>query len=135
MKVYCKVQIIFSLSTTLFFYSLKLGAPRPFQLAPATYCQRLQRTRLWLPICPSGKCPSSKCPSRKCPVGKLANGCLLEKKMMQFQRENSNDAAGVHLGRGPSIRSSPDGQDEAIDTPTPFLPGLQGHISHDTSAM
>ena len=30
-------------------------------------------------------------------------------------------AAGVHLGRGASIRSSPDGQDEAIDTPTTLL--------------
>ena len=30
-------------------------------------------------------------------------------------------AAGVHLGRGASIRSSPDGQDEAIDTAaTPY---------------
>ena len=30
-------------------------------------------------------------------------------------------AAGVHLGRGPPIRSSPDGPDEAIDTPTMSL--------------
>ena len=33
-----------------FMYSLKLGAPRPFQLAPAPCCQRLPRTRPWLPI-------------------------------------------------------------------------------------
>ena len=37
-------------------------------------------------------------------------------------------AAGVHLGRCPSIRSSPEGQDEAIDTPTTLLPGLQVQI-------
>ena len=38
------------------------------------------------------------------------------------------DGAGVavvHLVQGPSIRSSPDGQDEAIDTPTNLLPGLE----------
>ena len=29
--------------------------------------------------------------------------------------------AGGHLGGGPSIRSSPDGQDEAIDTPNVLL--------------
>ena len=34
-------------------------------------------------------------------------------------------AAGVHLGGGPPIRSSPDGQDEAIDTPTTLLPVLE----------
>ena len=33
-------------------------------------------------------------------------------------------AAGVHLGRGPPIRSSPDGQDEAIDTPTTLVGAL-----------
>ena len=33
-----------------FKHSLKLGALRPFQLAPAPCCQRLQRTRPWLPI-------------------------------------------------------------------------------------
>ena len=35
--------------------------------------------------------------------------------------------AGVrgHLGRGAPVRSSPDGQDEAIDTPTTLLPGLE----------
>ena len=37
-------------------------------------------------------------------------------------------AAGVHLGGGPSIRSSPDGQDEAIDTPTTLLPVLEVQI-------
>ena len=51
--------------------------------------------------------------------------------MMQFWRENSNflgdpdgpdppdgaGAAGVHLGRGPRIRSSSGGQDEAIESP------------------
>ena len=31
-------------------------------------------------------------------------------------------AAGVHLGRGVSIRSSPGGLEEAIDTPTTLLP-------------
>ena len=30
-------------------------------------------------------------------------------------------ATGGHLGGGASIRSSPDGQDEAIDTPTVLL--------------
>ena len=30
-------------------------------------------------------------------------------------------AAGVHLGGGPSIRSSSGGPDEAIDTPTTLL--------------
>ena len=30
-------------------------------------------------------------------------------------------ASGGHLGGGASIRSSPDGQDEAIDTPTMSL--------------
>ena len=33
-------------------------------------------------------------------------------------------AAGVHLGGGAPIRSSPDGQDEAIDTPNVLLPSL-----------
>ena len=40
--------------------------------------------------------------------------------------------AGGHLGRGPPIRSSPDGQDEAIDTPTmclrPLVPKLPGEV-------
>ena len=36
--------------------------------------------------------------------------------------------AGVHLGRGPRIRSSSGGQDEAIDTPTTLLPGLEVEI-------
>ena len=44
-------------------------------------------------------------------------------------------AAGVHLGGGPSIRSSPDGQDEAIDTPTTLLPSLQVHMSGDNPAF
>ena len=43
--------------------------------------------------------------------------------------------AGVHLGGGPSIRSSPDGQDEAIDTPTTLLPSLQVHMSGDNPAF
>ena len=43
--------------------------------------------------------------------------------------------AGGHLGGGPSIRSSPEGQDEAVDTPNTLLPSLQGQIQHDTSAM
>ena len=38
-------------------------------------------------------------------------------------------AAGIHLGRGASIRSSPDGQDEAIDTPTTLLPVLEVQMS------
>ena len=33
-------------------------------------------------------------------------------------------AAGGHLGGGASIFSSPDGQDEAIDTPNVLLPSL-----------
>ena len=33
--------------------------------------------------------------------------------------------AGRHLGQGAPVRSSPDGQDEAIDTPTTLLPGLE----------
>ena len=33
-------------------------------------------------------------------------------------------AAGGHLGGVLSIRSSPDGQDEAIDTPNVLLPSL-----------
>ena len=33
-------------------------------------------------------------------------------------------AAGVHLGGGASMFSSPDGQDEAIDTPNVLLPSL-----------
>ena len=33
--------------------------------------------------------------------------------------------AGGHLGGGAPVRSSPDGQDEAIDTPTTLLPGLE----------
>ena len=37
-------------------------------------------------------------------------------------------AAGVHLGRGPRIRSSSGGQDEAIDTPTTLLPVLEVQI-------
>ena len=37
-------------------------------------------------------------------------------------------AAGVHLGGGPSIRSSPDGQDEAIDTPTICLGRLEAQM-------
>ena len=44
-------------------------------------------------------------------------------------------AAGVGQGRGPRIRPSSGGHDEAIDTPTNFLPALQGHISYDTTAM
>ena len=36
--------------------------------------------------------------------------------------------AGVHLGGGPSIRSSPDGQDKAIDTPSTLLPVLEVQI-------
>ena len=52
-----------------------------------------------------------------------------------YQRTGSPDApeppdgagvAGGHLGGGVSIRSSSDGQDEAIDTPTTLLPGLEG---------
>ena len=43
--------------------------------------------------------------------------------------------AGGHLGRGPSIRSSSGGQDEAIDTPSIVLPGLEVQIQHDTTAM
>ena len=31
--------------------------------------------------------------------------------------DGAGAGAGVHLGGGPRIRSSPDGQDEAIDTP------------------
>ena len=37
-------------------------------------------------------------------------------------------AAGVDQGRGASIRSSSGGQDEAIDTPTTLLPGLEVQI-------
>ena len=33
--------------------------------------------------------------------------------------------AGGHLGGGPRIRSSPDGQDEAVNTPTTLLPVLE----------
>ena len=40
-------------------------------------------------------------------------------------------AAGVHLGGGASIRSSPDGQDEAIDTPTTLLPVLEVQVQPD----
>ena len=35
-------------------------------------------------------------------------------------------AARVHLGGGASIRSSPDGQDEAIDTPTMMIGPAKG---------
>ena len=41
-------------------------------------------------------------------------------------------AAGGHLGRGASIRSSPDGQDEAIDTPSIVLPVLEAKTPGDT---
>ena len=34
--------------------------------------------------------------------------------------------AGGHLGGGASMFSSPDGQDEAIDTPNVLLPSLGG---------
>ena len=44
-------------------------------------------------------------------------------------------SAGGHLGGGPSIRSSPEGPDEAIDTPTILLHSLQVHIQHHTTAM
>ena len=44
-------------------------------------------------------------------------------------------AAGVHLGRGPRIRSSSGGQDEAIDTPTTLLPILQVQILQDKTTM
>ena len=37
-------------------------------------------------------------------------------------------AAGGHLGGGPSVGASPDGQDEAVATPTTLLPGLQSQI-------
>ena len=37
-------------------------------------------------------------------------------------------AAGVHLGRGPSIRSSSGGQDEATDTPSVLLSVLELQI-------
>ena len=61
-----------------------------------------------------------------------------QKRMMQFWWEiqisgepdgpyppDGAGAAGVHLGGGASIRSSSGGQDEAIDTPTTLLPGLE----------
>ena len=44
-------------------------------------------------------------------------------------------AAGVHLGGGAPIRSSPDSQDEAIDTPTTLLPSLQVQMTTHTTAM
>ena len=43
--------------------------------------------------------------------------------------------AGGHLGRGPLIRSSSGGHDEAIDTPNTLLPSLQVQIPQDTTAM
>ena len=64
---------------------------------------------------------------------RLANVLVL-KKMMQLWREiqisedpdgpdppDGAGAAGVHLGGGPSIRSSSGSQDEAIDTPNVLL--------------
>ena len=43
--------------------------------------------------------------------------------------------AGVHLAGGPPIRSSPEGQDEAIDTPTTLLPSLQVQILPDVTSI
>ena len=43
--------------------------------------------------------------------------------------------AGVHLGGGASIRSSSDGQDEAIDTPTVLLRPLDGLAQCDLTAF
>ena len=63
--------------------------------------------------------------------------------MMQFWREiqisgdpdgaDPPDGAGAggHLGGGASIRSSPDGQDKAIDTPSIVLPVLGAKIGRD----
>ena len=71
------------------------------------------------------------------------------KKMMPFWRENSNsyggpdgpdlpDGAGAasgHLGGDASIRSSPDGQDEAIDTPTVAFGLLDPKIEQELCAL
>ena len=43
--------------------------------------------------------------------------------------------AGVHLGRGPRIRSSSGGQDEAIDTPSILLGALVGLAQSCTTAF
>ena len=43
--------------------------------------------------------------------------------------------AGVDQGRGPRIRSSSGGQNEAIDTPSTLLPALQVQILQDKPAM
>ena len=43
--------------------------------------------------------------------------------------------AGVHLGRGPSIRSSSGGQDEAIDTSNVLLGALVGLAQGHTTAF
>ena len=40
----------------------------------------------------------------------------------------ADDGAGGRQDARASIRSSPDGQDEAIDTPTTLLPSLQVHM-------
>ena len=120
--------------------SLKLGALRPFKLAPAPCCQRLQRTRPWLPI--RGREMSGREMSGREMFGREMSGrrmsCFWKKIMqMQFWREiqisgepdgpdppDGAGAAGVHLGEGPRIRSSSGGQDEAIDTSNVVLGAL-----------
>ena len=47
----------------------------------------------------------------------------------------ADDGAGGRQDASASIRSSPDGQDEAIDTPTTLLPSLQVHMSGDNPAF
>ena len=44
-------------------------------------------------------------------------------------------AGAIGQGRGPFIRSLPGGQDEAIDTLSILLPGLEVYISQYTTAM
>ena len=45
------------------------------------------------------------------------------------------DATRVHLGRGPSIRSSSGGQDEAVDTSNVLLGALVGLVQGYTTAF
>ena len=119
------------LSCELFINSLKLGAPRPFQLAPAPCCQRLWRTRPWLPI-RGREMYDQEMYDREMSGRRMS--CFRKKRWCNFggKIQISGDpdgpdppdgagAAGGHLGGGPSIRSSSGGPDEAIDTPSMSL--------------
>ena len=91
------IYLLICLVSSFLLHSLKLGAPRPFQLAPAPCCQRLRRTRPWLPI-------------RGREMSGQRMSCFWQKKIIQFWREiqisgdphgpdppDGAGAAGVHL--------------------------------------